>query len=69
MYNSVEQIKAWANNATEGIKDDDTKMRMRNFACKMADLGGWRGNISEAWKLHFPINELIRTGQLKDLYL
>lgn len=69
MFNGVEQIKAWAKNATDGIKDDDTKMQMRNLAYKLADKGDWRGNISEAWKRHFPINELIRTGQLKDLYL
>ena len=69
MYNDVEQIKAWAKNATDGIKDDDTKMQMRNLAYKLTDMGGWRGDISDAWKQHFPIRKLIITGQLKDLYL
>ena len=69
MYNGPEQIKAWAKNATDGIKDDDTKMQMRNIAYKLADKGDLRGNISSAWTRYFPIYDLIRTGQLKDLYL
>ena len=69
MCNGVEQIKVWAKNATDGIKDETTKMQMRDFAYKLADKGYWRGDISDGWKQHFPIRELIITGQLKDLYL
>lgn len=69
MCNGVEQIKAWAKNATDCIKDNETQVQMRDFAYKLADKGYWRGDISDEWKQHFPIRELIITGQLKDLYL
>ena len=69
MYNNPESIKLWIKEATKGIEDDDTKMQMRIVAFKMADAGKWRGNISHRWKEYFDVFELIRTGQLKDLYL
>ena len=68
MYNDTETIKQWAKNATANIKDDDTKMQMRNLAYKLADKGEWRGNISEAWRISFNTIDLIKTGQLTDVY-
>lgn len=69
MRNDPESLRQWAWQATAGIKDDDTKMQMRNLATKMIEKGKWRGDISETWKRYFSVADLVQTGQLKDLFL
>jgi len=68
-FNDPEAIREWAADATEGIKNPFVKQQMRQTANMLIREGRWRGNISEYWKHHFDIDELIRSGQLKYLYL
>ena len=67
MDNSQDALKQWVNEALEGcdVLDDREKYTARRIARNIIMNGGFRGDISDAWKRQF---DHLNQANMPELY-